>query len=83
VAKYDFSHLVHCALPKLFVQGALDEFGPPTELSRFVDRLIEPKQLTIIAGADHFFAGHLDELGDTVTQFIAQYGGEPSPPSDR
>src|SRR5690349_3553140 len=82
VAKYDFSRLIHCALPKLFVQGALDEFGPPTELSRFVDRLIEPKQLTIIAGADHFFAGHLDELGDTVAQFIAQYGGESSP-SDR
>ena len=83
VTKYDFSHLVHCGLPKLFVQGALDEFGPPTELSRFVDRLDEPKQLTIIAGADHFFAGHLDELGDTVARFITQYGGDGSPSSDR
>jgi alpha/beta superfamily hydrolase len=76
VAKYDFSHLVHCDRPKLFVQGALDEFGSPTELARFVDLLDEPKQLKVIAGADHFFDGHLDELGDTVAQFIADYGNE-------
>jgi alpha/beta superfamily hydrolase len=76
VAKYDFSQLVGCNRPKLFVQGALDEFGPPEALTRFVDLLAEPKQLTIIAGADHFFADHLDELGETVAQFIAQYSNE-------
>ena len=27
VSKYDFEHIVSCAKPKLFVQGALDEFG--------------------------------------------------------
>ncbi|MFL6214678.1 MAG: alpha/beta hydrolase [Blastocatellia bacterium] len=79
VAKYDFSQLVHCDRPKLFVQGALDEFGPPATLTGFVDRLDEPKQLAIIAGADHFFAGHLDELGDTVARFIAQYSNEQAP----
>ena len=79
VAKYNFSQLVHCDRPKLFVQGALDEFGSPAKLTRFVDRLDEPKQLAIIAGADHFFAGHLDELGDTVARFIAQYSNEQAP----
>ena len=79
VAKYDFTQLVHCDRPKLFVQGELDEFGPPAELTRFVERLAEPKQLKVIAGADHFFADHLDELGQTVAQFITQYSNEPTP----
>jgi alpha/beta superfamily hydrolase len=78
VSKYDFSHLVHCDRPKLFVQGALDEYGPPAELARFVDRLDEPKTLKIIDGADHFFEGHLDELAQAVADFIARYSNEPA-----
>jgi len=77
VSKYDFSHLVHCDRPKLFVQGALDEYGPPAELTRFVDKLDEPKTLKIIAGADHFFEGHLDELAQAIADFIARYSNEP------
>jgi uncharacterized protein len=73
VSKYDFSQLIHCDRPKLFVQGALDEFGTPAELTHFVTRLDEPKTLKIIEGADHFFAGHLDELAQTISDFIAQY----------
>ncbi|MEN3335509.1 MAG: uncharacterized protein V7641_4874 [Blastocatellia bacterium] len=76
VSKYDFSHLVHCDRPKLFVQGALDEYGPPAELARFVDRLDEPKTLKIIEGADHFFEGHLDELAQAVADFIVLYSNE-------
>jgi len=72
VSKYDFSQLIHCDRPKLFVQGALDEFGSVAELTRFVARLDEPKTLKIIDGADHFFAGHLDELAQAVGDFIAQ-----------
>jgi alpha/beta superfamily hydrolase len=78
VSKYDFSHLVHCDRPKLFVQGALDEYGPPAELARFVDRLDEPKTLKIVDGADHFFEGHLDELAQAVAGFIALYSDEPA-----
>ena len=77
VSKYDFSHLVHCDRPKLFVQGALDEYGPPAELTRFVDKLDEPKTLKIIAGADHFFEGHLDEIAQVVADFITRYSNEP------
>lgn len=74
VSKYDFSHLARCKRPKLFVQGALDEFGSPADLQRFVDTLDEPKTLKVIAGADHFFAGHLDELQQTVAEFINRTG---------
>lgn len=77
VSKYDFSRLAHCGHPKLFVQGALDEYGSPDELARFVAGLDEPKVMKVIAGADHFFAGHLDELAQAVAEFIAQTGNEP------
>jgi uncharacterized protein len=73
VSKYDFSELIHCDHPKLFVQGELDEYGSPVALARFVDELDEPKTLKVIQGADHFFEGHLDELARAVKDFIAQH----------
>lgn len=78
VSKYDFSHLAHCKQPKLFVQGALDEFGSPAELTHFVETLDEPKTFKIIEGADHFFEGHLVELAQVVADFIAKTSSEPS-----
>jgi alpha/beta superfamily hydrolase len=72
VTKVDFQHVVHCDRPKLFVQGALDQFGTREDLQAFVERLDEPKQWKIIEGADHFFAGHLPELSQAVSEFIAQ-----------
>jgi len=70
VSKYDFSHVVTCDKPKLFVQGGLDEFGSSEDLERFVARLSEPKTLKVIEGADHFFNGHLEELEKAVSDFI-------------
>ncbi|MGA9774040.1 MAG: alpha/beta fold hydrolase [Blastocatellia bacterium] len=71
VSKYDFSHVINCHMPKLFVQGAADEFGSGEDLERLVAKLSEPKRLKIIEGADHFFEGHLPELAETVADFIA------------
>jgi len=71
--KYDFTAVTQCKKPKLFVQGALDEFGSPEELERLVETLDEPKELKIIPDADHFFDGHLTELQQAVSSFIARY----------
>jgi uncharacterized protein len=71
--KYDFTTAPQCKKPKLFVQGELDEFGPPEELERLVDTFDEPKELKIIPDADHFFDGHLTELQQAVSSFIARY----------
>jgi len=73
VSKIDFQSVTACDRPKLFVQGAIDEFGSTTDLENFVARLDEPKQLKIIAGADHFFEGHLPELYQAVSEFIAHH----------
>lgn len=70
ISKYDFSHVITCDKPKLFVQGSLDEFGSKEDLERFVAKLSEPKSLKIIEGADHFFEGHLPELAQAVSDFI-------------
>jgi uncharacterized protein len=75
VSKYDFEHIVSCAKPKLFVQGALDEFGPAAVIERLFEMLPEPKRLKIIEGADHFFEGHLEELEQAVKEFIADFLG--------
>lgn len=70
VSMYDFTEVIDCRLPKLFVQGEFDQFGPPEKLRAFFDRLPDPKKLEVISGADHFFEGHLDELQRAVISFI-------------
>lgn len=59
-------YLETCTLPKIFLQSTHDEFGPGAELDAIFARLAEPKELTYIESADHFFAGGLDELEDRV-----------------
>jgi uncharacterized protein len=71
VDKYDFSFLAGCRKPILFVQGERDEFGAPDELRKVIAQ-IPPDvavQLVVIAGADHFFVDHLDELKAAITSW--------------
>ena len=70
VSKYEFQDLAACNLPKLFVQGSLDQFGPVNQLERLFSGLAEPKQLVVIDGADHFFDGHLTDLGNAISRFL-------------
>jgi alpha/beta superfamily hydrolase len=70
VTKYDFSTIAKCNKPKLVVQGSEDEFGPGQGLEEFFTTLDQPKKLKIIDGADHFFDGRLNELGEAVSEFI-------------
>jgi uncharacterized protein len=77
VSKYDFSTISQCHKPKLFVQGALDEYGLAADLTTLVSKLDEPKQMKVIDGADHFFEGHLPELAEVVGAFIQQIGRDP------
>jgi hypothetical protein len=71
VSKYDFSEVVDCPKPKLFVQGEFDEFGTPSDLVRFVESLQDPRQLKVIEGAGHFFEDQLPELEQVITDFIS------------
>lgn len=74
VDKYDFDFLAECRKPILFVHGAQDEYGRVDQLQRLVSRLERQTsvQLTVIAGAGHFFNGHLDELKQAITEWITR-----------
>jgi uncharacterized protein len=68
---YDTSHLSQITVPRLFVQGEKDEFGDAARIRAVVDPLPEPKQLVIVAGADHFFSAQLDEMQQAVAAWAA------------
>ena len=72
VDKYDFSFLKSCRKPLLLVHGDRDEFGPTEKLEELVNQL-KPEaqaQVEFIAGADHFFEGHLDRLKKVITEWV-------------
>jgi uncharacterized protein len=70
VNNLDTSYLLHCAKPKLFIQGGNDPFGSRPNLEALFEVLPEPKRLVFIEGADHFFAGHLDEVGPQIEAWL-------------
>jgi alpha/beta superfamily hydrolase len=55
--------------PRLFVQGEHDQFGAGEALRALVDPLPGPRELVVVAGADHFFEGRLDALQAAVAQW--------------
>ena len=59
-------YLTTCAVPKIFIHSTHDEFGPMRDFEKFFATVAEPKQLAWIEASDHFFAGALDELEETV-----------------
>ena len=65
----DFSYLHECRKPKLFVQGAKDEHGDVHQLRRMVEALPGSNELVVVAEADHFFAGKIEELGAAITRW--------------
>ncbi len=67
---YAFDFLRECPVPKLFVSGGRDQFGPRAKLEAFVASVAEPKKLVVIEGGDHFFEGRLSELRNTIEAWI-------------
>ena len=75
VDKYDFGFLEACRKPILFVHGDEDEFGSVPRLQELVSAIRKHNanvELQIIKGADHFFAGHLDELKQLMTSWMTR-----------
>jgi len=77
----DLEFLRECAKPKLIVQGGNDKFGSPEKVEAVFAALPEPKRLVIVEGADHFFAGHLDEAGAAIDAWLAERHGRALIPS--
>lgn len=62
----DRAFLDNCTVPRIFIQSTRDEFGPLEDLRPVVEALPEPKQLLLVEAQDHFFAGALDRLEETI-----------------
>lgn len=67
---YRYSFLAGCALPKIFISGGSDEYGPTAELQEILASAADPKSLVIIPGADHFFAGKLDQMQHALREWL-------------
>ncbi len=67
---FDFSFLSRSVLPKWIVQGEDDEFGRPDDVREVVESLAEPKGLTVVPEADHFFSDHIDVLAAELDSAI-------------
>jgi hypothetical protein len=76
VSNFDF--LLDVRKSKLIIQGTRDEFGSVAQLTAFYDSLAEPKQIHWVEGADHFFAGKLDEVQEVLRKFLLPLSGEGS-----
>jgi hypothetical protein len=68
----DTAALAGVRVPRLFVQGENDEFGPRRDIEALVSTLPEPRQLQVVPGADHFFSGHLEAFQAALEAWAAR-----------
>lgn len=68
----DFSFLRQCKKPKLFVHGSKDQYGAVEKVKRLVASLPGENHLVVVEGVDHFFAGKLDQLDATITNWLRE-----------
>ncbi len=73
--EYTYALLGESEQPKLFVSGSRDEFASPAQLEKIVAEAAEPKRLVMIPEADHFFAGHLDEMRAAISEWAGEVTG--------
>ncbi|MCU1246086.1 MAG: hypothetical protein JWN02_1996 [Acidobacteria bacterium] len=59
---YRYSFLAQCTMPKIFISGSADQYGPADQVERVVSAAAQPATLVLISGADHFFTGKLDQM---------------------
>jgi hypothetical protein len=65
-----YSFLSNCTLPKLFLSGDNDQFAPSTDLNQVADSALQPKQLALIQGADHFFTGQIEPMQQALSAWL-------------
>jgi len=71
-ASEDLAFLRQATKPKLIVQGTQDVYGPRNQVEALFASLPEPKRIHWVEGADHFFAGKLDEVQAAVRVFLEE-----------
>jgi alpha/beta superfamily hydrolase len=76
---YRYSFLANCTLPKIFISGGADQYGPEPVLREIIASAAEPKNLVLVPEADHFFAGKLDQMQQALREWlVARFFSEAS-----
>lgn len=70
LASRDASFLGRVTKPKLLVSGDRDDYSPAPKLHALMTTIPEPKSLTLIGGADHFFGGLEDRVAEAAVAFV-------------
>ena len=73
---YDFSFLSPCPCSGLIVQGDQDSIVPEEDVTKFVNKLSQQRNLKInykvVPGADHFFRNKMDELNGITNEYLQE-----------
>jgi alpha/beta superfamily hydrolase len=71
---YDFSFLAPCPASGLVLSGTADQVVPNEEIERTVSKIRTQKNIIIehqkIAGANHFFHDHIEELATRCANYL-------------
>jgi uncharacterized protein len=67
---YRYTFLANCTMPKIFISGGADEYGPEPVLREIVASAAEPKTLVMVPEADHFFAGRLEQMQHALREWL-------------
>jgi alpha/beta superfamily hydrolase len=73
VNRFDFSPVKSSSKAKFLIHGGLDELISVREIRKFYSELAEPKELTVIEGADHLFDGKTSEVGEAVEDLLKDF----------
>ncbi len=72
---WDFNDLKECEKEKLIIGGDKDDFCPISLLKEWFGQLKEPKSLSIIQGADHFYSFHAYHIAQPLREFLKHFKG--------
>ena len=72
ITRVDVRQAASPACPWLIVQGDADEVVPAQTVLEWARGLDPQPTLRVLAGASHFFHGRINELRDTVVDFLAR-----------
>ncbi|MGB7028003.1 MAG: alpha/beta family hydrolase [Candidatus Acidiferrum sp.] len=75
----DFSYLLQCEKPKLFVLGSNDIYGAPDKLKRLAASVPGENRVVIVEDADHFFVGKLDQVDRAIQDWMNERSSESRP----
>jgi uncharacterized protein len=68
--EYHYTFLAGCTQPKLFISGTQDQYGPRQAIEAVVASAAPPARLVQVEGADHFFAGKLEQMQQALRTWI-------------